>query len=160
MGLWGNGRTALHPNVAGFSCWPPERERCREVVQEVQARLWRSSGKEGMDSNLEGFLLNDDNFVYLVMHLIQLICTSGWWSSALLTEVVISGANPHIGLSNRARTAWPTSTGWGWPPTSWGRWWRSGKRWSRPTATSRPLMVTLWGRETLKSRWINIHMMH
>ena len=39
------------------------------VCEEVQVK--------GMDSSLDGFLLNDDNFVYLVMHLIQLICTSG-----------------------------------------------------------------------------------
>ena len=39
------------------------------VCEEVQVK--------GMDSSLDGFLLNDDNFVHLVMHLIQLICTSG-----------------------------------------------------------------------------------
>ena len=42
----------------------------------------------------------------------------------------------------RARTASPTSTAWAWPLTSWGPWWRSGRRSSRPTATSRPPMAT------------------
>ena len=53
------------------------------VCEEVQVRN---------EQRIKYFWLNDDNSVHLVMHVIQMICTSGWWRSACPVEVIITAA--------------------------------------------------------------------